>query len=312
VNDQLWPGQVLADFRQHLTAGRGLAANTVRAYLADASTCLAAVAPDGPDQLRAVKLEDLRAWLATLAEDGLARASLARRVASVRTFFAWLQHIELIDHDPASRLLVKAPTQGLPQVLSRDQAAVMLTLAAGAAAAGEPAPVRDWALAELAYATGLRVAELVRLDIGDVDLSNRLVRAMGKGSKPRVVPFGQPAARALEDWLMAGRGQVLSAVERPTAGAAVFVGVRGGRLDAREARRIVYRLAAAANLGEVSPHVLRHSAATHLLEGGSDLRSVQELLGHASLGTTQRYTHVTTDRLWDSYAQAHPRSGQID
>ncbi|MCL1898706.1 MAG: tyrosine-type recombinase/integrase, partial [Micrococcales bacterium] len=170
--------------------------------------------------------------------------------------------------------------------------------------------IRDWALAELAYASGLRVSELVRLDVNDIDLVNRLVTAMGKGSKERVVPFGQPAARALEYWIGTGRQQVLKTTASLLSDQALFLGMRGGRLDPREARRAIERLAQTAGQTHLSPHTLRHSAATHLLEGGSDLRSVQELLGHASLATTQRYTHVSKDRLWSSYAQAHPRSGQ--
>jgi len=237
---------------------------------------------------------------------------VARRAAAVRGFFDWAQTTGLIKLNPAARLSVKFPRQTLPQVWDRDQVATMLQVAAQRASQGEVAAVRDWALAELAYATGLRVAELVRLDVGDIDQTNRLVKAMGKGSKERVAPYGAPAAKALAVWLDQARPALLAGLVKPTAGPALFVGLRGGRLDPREARRGVDRLARAAGQGRLSPHTLRHSAATHLLEGGSDLRSVQELLGHASLATTQRYTHVTTERLWASYAQAHPRSGQTD
>ena len=280
--------------------------------MADAADCLAAVAPDGLDQLAEVGLDDLRAWLAQIASSGAARASVARRAAAARGFFDWAHAIALIKSNPAVRLSVKFPSQTLPQVLERDQVAAMLETAAKAASGGPVSVVRDWALAELAYATGLRVAELVRLDVKDIDLANRLVRAMGKGSKERVAPFGAPAARALETWIDQGRPELLASLPHATAGPALFVGLRGGRLDAREARRGIDRLSRAAGQGGLSPHTLRHSAATHLLEGGSDLRSVQELLGHASLATTQRYTHVTTERLWASYTQAHPRSGQTD
>jgi len=259
-----------------------------------------------------VGLDDLRAWLAQIASGGAARASVARRAAAVRGFFDWAHATTLINTNPAVRLSVKFPRQTLPQVLEQDQVATMLEAAARAAEEGRVSAVRDWALAELAYATGLRVAELVRLDVNDVDLGNRLVRAMGKGSKERMAPFGAPAARALEAWLDQARPALLASLAHNTAGPALFVGLRGGRLDAREARRGIDRVSRAAGQGGLSPHTLRHSAATHLLEGGSDLRSVQELLGHASLATTQRYTHVTTERLWASYTQAHPRSGQTD
>jgi len=303
--------------------------------LGDVRDCLAVVAPEPQNQLAAVTLADLRAWLAAEASAGAARASLARRAAAVRVFFAWARQTGLVQIDPAARLVVKFPHPPLPQVLDRDQAAAMLEVARADAARGGARQLRDWALAELAYASGLRVAELVRLDLEDVDLANRLVRVMGKGSKQRVVPFGKPAAEAIELWTKQGRPEALAAAHRAAAGRApagaanqvkagqsgarqvgaeqaLFVGVRGRRLDAREARRAIDRLARNAGMKPVSPHSLRHSAATHLLEGGSDLRSVQELLGHASLATTQRYTHVTTERLWASYAQAHPRSGQDD
>jgi integrase/recombinase XerC len=202
------------------------------------------------------------------------------------------------------RLASPRPVNQLPTVLSVDDAASLLNQAQQRASSGDPIHLRDWALAEMLYATGARISEVVSLDIEQIDFAERLVRLIGKGDKERVVPFGQPAARALQTYLQRGRSQLVQAA----AGAAVFVGARGARLDPRQARLVIHRLAGLAGVSDVAPHALRHSAATHLLDAGGDLRSVQELLGHASVNTTQRYTHVTTERLVAAYLQAHPRA----
>jgi integrase/recombinase XerC len=202
----------------------------------------------------------------------------------------------------------------VPAVLGVEEAAVLLECARERAADGDPGAVRDWAVVELLYASGLRVGELVALDVADVDLQERLVRTLGKGSKERVVPFGVPAARALAAWLERARPEVVrraaqaSPKASPAPPQALFLGARGGRLGSRQAREVVHRLTMLAGVRDLAPHGLRHSAATHLLAGGSDLRSVQEVLGHASLATTQRYTHVSPERLRASYTQAHPRA----
>jgi integrase/recombinase XerC len=182
-----------------------------------------------------------------------------------------------------------------------------------AAAEGGPLGLRDHALVELIYATGARVSEAVQLDLASVNLAERLVRVHGKGDKDRMAPFGLPAARALEIWIDSGRPALIATLGRPLSDPqALFLGLRGGRLGSRQAREVVHRLTRAAGVADTAPHALRHSAATHLLEGGADLRSVQEILGHASIATTQRYTHVSSERLWASYTQAHPRSGTPD
>jgi integrase/recombinase XerC len=254
-------------------------------------------------------LAALRSWLAAQSRAGRSRATLARRAASARTFSAWATRAGWLAEDPGPRLLSPKPDVRVPTVLTVDEAAALLDLAAERARDGDATRVRDWALLELLYASGVRVAELVGLDVGDVDLPERLVRAMGKGGKERTVPFGIPAAQALEAWIGRARPQL---VARGTGAsgqtAALFLGVRGGRLGARQARDVVHRATSLAGVRDLAPHGLRHSAATHLLAGGSDLRSVQEVLGHASLATTQRYTHVSPERLRASYAQAHPRA----
>ncbi|PJJ68996.1 integrase/recombinase XerC [Sediminihabitans luteus] len=289
-------------FAEHLTLGRGLAANSVRAYVRDVEHLLAFVGPDVP--LDAIDLAALRAWLAQGSERGHARATLARRGASARAFFAWARRTGRVDVDPAVRLASPRVARRLPTVLEVDPARVLMERARELAQDGSPEAVRAWVAVELLYATGARVSELVGLDVGDVDRAERTVRVLGKGAKERVVPFGVPAGRALDAWLSGPRAHL----DRGTAGAALLIGDRGGRWGQRQVRETVHRLAALAAVDDVAPHDLRHSAATHLLAGGSDLRTVQEVLGHSSLATTERYTHVSADRLRASFEQAFPRA----
>jgi integrase/recombinase XerC len=265
--------------------------------------------PDGQGEregsgLPTITLAHLRAWLAGLQAAGKSRATMARRAAAARTFLAWGARTGRISSDPGQRLAAPRPANVLPEVLSVAEAAAVLDLARLRADDSDPRHLRDWALAELLYATGARVSELMALDLGGVDRRQRLVRLMGKGSVERVVPFGVPADTALGAWLADGRPHLVG----PRSGAAVFLGARGGRLDPRQARSAIHQLTALAGVRDAAPHALRHTTATHLLDGGSDLRTVQELLGHASLTTTQRYTHISTDRLWSAYRQAHPRA----
>jgi integrase/recombinase XerC len=247
----------------------------------------------------------LRSWLARQRSQGRARATLARRASAARTFTAWANREGLLRTDPGRGLASPKGGRALPSVLRIDQAATLLAAVADDAVDHEPVALRDRALLELLYATGIRVGELVALDMADLDGSHRVVRVMGKGRKERSVPYGEPARLALDDWLDLGRPALTGA----ESGNALFVGVRGRRLGARAARDIVHRrLRAVPNAPDLGPHGLRHTAATHLLEGGADLRSVQELLGHASLATTQIYTHVSIERLRRTYEQAHPRA----
>lgn len=296
-------GSVMDRFTAALRHGDGASEHTVRAYAGDVGALAAFLELDDDSTWTDVTLADLRAWLAHQAAEGKSRTTLARRGAAVRAFFAWAHRTGVVEHNPAVRLASARAATTLPHVLDVDQASALLDAARARAASNEPGDVRDWAIAELLYATGIRVGELTGIDIDDLDLNERTVRVLGKGDKERVVPFGVPAQRALTRWIGCTRS-----VARTDASRALFVGQRGSRVDQRQVRAVIHRLAQSAGVPDIAPHALRHSAATHLLEGGSDLRSVQEVLGHASLATTQRYTHVTADRLRHAYHLAHPRA----
>jgi integrase/recombinase XerC len=292
------------EFVRHLRFERGLSPHSVRAYRGDLTSLLDHAARMRVRDPAGVDLAVLRSWLARLQTSGRARATLARRAAAARAFTAWAARRGILPVDPGVRLTVAAGRRRLPTVLDQHQVATVL---AAAEAAGESTPiaVRDRAVLELLYAGGIRVGELCALDVGDVDDGRRVVRVLGKGGRQRTVPFGVPAAQALRRWLHDARPGLVTA----RSGDALFLGARGGRLDARVARAIVHRaLAHVRDVPDVGPHGLRHAAATHLLEGGADLRSVQEFLGHATLGTTQLYTHVSVERLRDTYVRAHPRA----
>lgn len=294
---------VVAAFEVHLAAARGLSTHTVRAYTGDVRHVLAFARRRGLawDE---VDLGLLRSWLASMVAARLARATIARRGAAVRAFYAWAVQEGVLTEDPALRLVTAQPGAALPVALAEQPAAALLDTARELAGEGDPVALRDWAVLEMLYATGVRVGELVAADVDDADQAGRLLRVMGKGGKERVVPYGVPASRAVARWLDEGR----PALATRDSGPALFLGRRGQRLDQRQVRTVVHRGAQAAGVEDIAPHALRHTAATHLLHGGSDLRSVQEILGHATLATTQRYTHVTADRLRVSYLQAHPRA----
>lgn len=290
---------VLQQYRTHLTADRGLSEHSVRAYLTDLRGLASHV--DVPPER--VTLTRLRSWLAALADQGAATATVQRRVASARGFFAWAVAEGILAADPAARLRSPRRQRRLPTVPSASAVDVSLAATEARVEEGEgPLARRDLALVELLYASGLRVSEVCGLRLDAVDHERSAVRVVGKGNKERSVPMGGPAARALADWLA-----VRSSVATPQSPPLVFLGARGGALDPRVARRVVHA-ATAAGGAEVAPHGLRHAMATHLLEGGADLRSVQEILGHASVATTQLYTHVTSERLRDAFRQAHPRA----
>ena len=295
---------VRADFAAHLRSQRGLSEHTVRAYLGDLADLFGFAARHGRTTLDAIDLGMLRAWLASMAAKHLTRATMARRAAAARTFFAWAVHTGRLEQDPTARLATTRTTTHLPTVLRQADVASLLDTAADVAEERDPVAVRDWAAAELLYASGVRVGELCGADVADVDLENRSLRVVGKGDKERVVPFGRPAADALTVWLTQARPRLAGTA----SGDALFLGAKGGRVDQRRMRDAVHAMARRAGVDDVAPHALRHTAATHLLERGSDLRSVQELLGHASLGTTQRYTHVSAERLRSAYQMAHPRA----
>jgi integrase/recombinase XerC len=331
-------------FLRHLRVNDGLSANTVKSYGEDVSELLHIMSLRGIDTLSKITVRDLRLWVAHEAR-GHARSTLARKIVSVRRFFDFLVQHGHIPHNPASELVTPKQHQELPRILTEAQAKTMMECAEDSAsdstsegaqcgdASDAPAQreqttlavhQRDAALVEILYATGIRISELIGLNLNDINFSNRTLRVMGKGDKQRVVPFGIPAQHALERWIDEGRqtfvnrgrqsseghGRHISTLhkDRSAAVSAVFLGVRGGRLGDRQASDIVHAEARRAQVPDISPHSLRHSAATHMLDGGADLREVQELLGHASLNTTQRYTHVSIEQLRRRYQQAFPRA----
>jgi integrase/recombinase XerC len=297
--------QALAAYERHLSAERDLTVHTVRAYLGDVSGMLAHAAALGHHEVGTLDIRTLRSWLARQQTLGKARSTLARRSAAVRVFTAWAQRTGRAETDPGAMLGSPKAHKTLPPALNVAEARTLLENATAVADDGTPLGARDAAILELLYATGIRVGELCGLDVDDVDRERRVVRVLGKGRKERTVPYGVPAERALDRWLVSGRPAVFA----PGAAAALFLGARGARIDQRAVRTLVHRrIEEVPGAPDLGPHGLRHSAATHLLEGGADLRTVQELLGHASLATTQIYTHVTTDRLRAAYRLAHPRA----
>lgn len=292
-------------FRRYLTGERARSTHTVRAYLSDIESLLVHAASEGIQEPGGIELGTLRRWLGVQSQSGMSRSTLARRSATARAFTAWAMREELIEADPALRLRAPKREQSLPGVLHQQQVSRLLEDLEAAAAEGEPMPLRNRAMVELLYATGVRVGELASMDVDDLDPDRRTLRVVGKGNKERTVPYGLPAALAVDDWLRRGRPRLATEASGP----ALFLGQRGKRVDQRQVRGVVSGLLAA--LGDTSatgPHALRHSAATHLLDGGADLRAVQEIMGHSSLATTQIYTHVSVDRLRQSYQQAHPRA----
>jgi len=305
-------------YERHLRSERNLSEHTVRAYVGDVTDLLGHAARGRARTVDDLALPVLRSWLARQRATGRARTTLARRATAARVFLAWCAANGYAATDRGAALQRPRAHKTLPAVLGVDEASAVLEQLhraddsprpsaeppAGRRDDPDPVRLRDIAILELLYATGIRVGELCGLDRDDLDLERRLVRVLGKGRKERSVPYGQPAGAALDGWLDHGREKLA----KPGSGPALFLGVRGGRLDQRAVRTLVHRVTAAAGVPELSPHGLRHSAATHLLEGGADLRSVQELLGHASMATTQLYTHVSAERLRAAYGQAHPRA----
>jgi integrase/recombinase XerC len=300
---------ILDEFDDYLALQCGRSVHTRRAYLGDLRSLFAFLDQRASGTgLQALSLPMLRSWLAAGAGAGAARTTLARRTSAVKAFTAWAVRRGLLTGDPATRLQVPKAHRTLPAVLRQDQALAAMSAAKSGSLQGDPLALRDRLIVELLYATGIRVSELCGLDIEDVDngdTGHRLLRVLGKGNKQRSAPFGAPAAEALQAWLDGGRPALVTAESGP----ALLLGARGGRLDVRQARTVVHQTVAAVDgAPDMGPHGLRHSAATHLLEGGADLRIVQELLGHSSLATTQLYTHVTVARLRAVHDQAHPRA----
>ena len=293
---------------EYLRLSRRMSEHTIDAYLGDLRALLDYVglrwdAPAGQFG-QALTQRSIRSWLADTLASGGARSTIARHTAAIRNFTAWAVREEILASDPAAALTSPRADQRLPTLLDESEARTLMNLARAEAVDGSAAQMRAWAILELTYACGLRVSEVCALNVSSLNREALTVRVLGKGNKERVVPYGPPAREALDHWLVRGRPQLVA----QSSDEALFLGDRGGRIDPRVVRSMVHRMAAKAGVHDVAPHGLRHSTATHLLQGGADLRAVQEMLGHASLSTTQRYTHVDTARLSAIYQRAHPRA----
>ena len=296
--------ELVAKYEEHLALVRNLADNSIRGYVSDLESFLAHIAKLGITEFSELQISHIRSWLANLQSTGLSRATLARRIVSIRAFTYWAASRGWIPSDIGSDLAIPKAHKTLPEVLNHSQTQIVLD-AIVAKAGEDPTPIniRDLAMIEVLYATGIRVSEICGLNLRDIDWERNTLLVLGKGDKERVVPIGLPALAAVKNWLSTGRSEFANA----NSDDAVFLGSRGKRIDQRTVREVVYDAMEAIG-SHMSPHGLRHTAATHLLEGGADLRTVQEILGHSSLATTQIYTHVSPERLKTAYEQAHPRA----
>jgi integrase/recombinase XerC len=293
-------------YSHYLVNEKALSTHTVRAYLGDLDSFVDHLANNGVSDISDANLQLIRSWLATQQVRGGARTTLSRRAVSIRLFTKWAAKRGFLTADIGATLATPKPHRTLPGVLTQsDAATAMDSMATRAAEFDTPTSIRDVAIVELLYATGARVSEVCGLDIEDLDFHRNTIRVLGKGNKERMIPMGAPAVKALNSYINDARPQLLN----EKSARALFLGARGKRIDQRAVRTIVYEaLTALEGVERMGPHALRHSAATHLLEGGADLRTVQEILGHSSLATTQIYTHVSTDRLRQAFKQAHPRA----
>jgi integrase/recombinase XerC len=298
--------KLLGEYCQHLEKERNLSEHTVRAYLGDLESFFDNLEIQRVDDISVITIAHIRSWLATQQVKGGARTTLSRRAVSIRLFTKWACKKGYLSKDVGATLATPKGQRKLPEVLSiADASLAMDSLATRVAEEETPLSKRDCAILELLYATGARVSELCGLDLDDIDYQRNTIRVLGKGNKERTIPLGNPAMKAVNNWIKNARSEVATSA----SGRAVFLGLRGKRIDQRTVRTIVYEaLSALEGIERMGPHALRHSAATHLLEGGADLRTVQEILGHASLATTQIYTHVSTERLQKAFKQAHPRA----
>jgi integrase/recombinase XerC len=295
---------LVTQYEEHLALVRNLSDNSIRGYVTDLESFLKHMEKLGIVEFNQLEIEHIRSWLANLQSTGLARATLTRRIVSIRAFTNWAAANGWLTSDLGANLAIPKPHRVLPEVLNVDEAATVIK-SLEVRVAEEPTALnyRDLAILEVLYGSGIRVSELCGLDLGDIDNSRNTLNVIGKANKQRVVPLGIPAMTALSNYLKNGRGEFINQLSQ----SAVFLGSRGKRIDQRTVRQIVYEAMKAVG-ASMGPHGLRHSAATHLLEGGADLRTVQEILGHASLATTQIYTHVSPERLQSAYKQAHPRA----
>lgn len=285
-------------FTTYLNRERSLSDNTIRAYVGDLESLASHLKALGVEDVSTLNISHLRSWLANQQSKGASRTTLARRATSIKLFTKWAHKEGLLPNDVGFNLATPKAHRILPEIIDAKTADIaMQSLDAFAEESGELTAIRNLAMVEMLYASGARVSELCGLNLKDIDYERSTIRVIGKGSKERVIPIGRPSVAALERWL-----KVRPQLANEKSGDAVFLGARGKRIDQRQVREVVYKTI------ELGPHALRHSAATHLLEGGADLRTVQEILGHASLSTTQIYTHVSAERLHSAFKQAHPRA----
>ena len=293
-------------YAHYLTNEKALSTHTVRAYLGDLDSFVEHLSNNSVTEISEINLPLIRSWLATQQVRGGARTTLSRRATSIRLFTKWAAKRGYLATDVGATLASPKPHRTLPGVLTQgDTVTALDSMATRAAEFDTPTSIRDVAIVELLYATGARVSEVCGLDLEDLDFHRNTIRVLGKGNKERMIPMGAPAVKALNTYINDARPQLLN----DKSARAVFLGARGKRIDQRAVRTIVYEaLSALEGVERMGPHALRHSAATHLLEGGADLRTVQEILGHSSLATTQIYTHVSTERLRQAFKQAHPRA----
>jgi len=294
------------DFQRHLESERNLSVHTVRAYVGDLQSLINHLETMGKSDIATLDMAQIRSWLANQQVKGGARTTMSRRAVSIRLFTKWAFKHNYLSSDVGANLATPKAHRTLPEVLDAASTGIAMDALAARVDEGEgPLALRDCAMVEVLYASGARVAELCGLDLQDIDYERQTIRVFGKGSKERTIPIGNPAMRALKAWLADGRPLLM----KEQSEKCVFIGTRGKRIDQRAVRTVVYNaLSALEGFERMGPHALRHSAATHLLEGGADLRTVQEILGHASLATTQIYTHVSTERLQAAFKQAHPRA----
>jgi len=296
--------ELIAQYEEHLVLVRNLSENSIRGYVSDLESFLKHLEKLQIQEFKDLELTHIRSWLAELQSFGVARSTMARRIVSIRAFTYWAYSQGWIRSDYGAMLAIPKPHRTLPEVLDiPDTETVIASMQTRADESPTPITIRDVAMIEVLYATGIRVSELCGLDLRSIDESRNTLQVLGKGSKERVVPIGIPAMKSLQRYIQVARPDLLKGKTE----SAVFLGSRGNRIDQRTVREVVYQAMAAVG-SKMGPHGLRHTAATHLLEGGADLRTVQEILGHSSLATTQIYTHVSPDRLQKVFDNAHPRA----
>lgn len=295
---------LIEDFALELSSVKGYSDNTVKAYISDITDLKVFMESKSQNEIADLDLELVRDWLWRASEKGLTKTTLARKSAAVRAFTAWLHKNGKLDIDPGLKLRSPKASRTLPKVVSRDSMFEIFERLEPFSSSDNPAGIQDLLMIELLYGSGIRVSELVGLNLEDIDYGRKILRVTGKGDKQRMVPYSDPAGLALDKWIREGRPQFVNEVSQN----ALLISSRGKRVGVRQVYALVAKLLSETAVGQAGPHALRHSAATHLLDGGADLRAVQELLGHSSLATTQIYTHVSVDRLKQGYLKAHPRA----